>query len=127
VRELKNIIERAALMAASEPIGPEHILLDAEASSEPHDSEPDALTMVTSRHELLSPSSKRQREPVSSSPPTDVSREQKAPEDEQRTALILALDACAGNQTRAAKMLGITRRQLIARIEFWNLPRPKKR
>jgi two-component system response regulator AtoC len=127
VRELKNIIERAALMAASEPIGPEHILLDAEASSEPHDSEPDALTMVTSRHELLSPSSARQREPVSSSPPTAVSREQKAPEDEQRTALILALDACAGNQTRAAKMLGITRRQLIGRIEFWNLPRPKKR
>jgi two-component system response regulator AtoC len=38
-----------------------------------------------------------------------------------------ALDECAGNQTRAAKLLGISRRQLIARIEFWQLPRPKKR
>jgi two-component system response regulator AtoC len=47
--------------------------------------------------------------------------------DEERTRLIEALDACAGNQTRAAKMLGISRRQLIARIEFWQLPRPKKR
>jgi hypothetical protein len=33
----------------------------------------------------------------------------------------------AGNQTRAAKMLGISCRQLIGRIEHWNLPRPKKR
>jgi transcriptional regulator with GAF, ATPase, and Fis domain len=47
--------------------------------------------------------------------------------DEERARLIAALDACAGNQTRAAKMLGISRRQLIARIEFWQLPRPKKR
>jgi DNA-binding NtrC family response regulator len=47
--------------------------------------------------------------------------------DEERVQLIATLDACAGNQTRAAKMLGISRRQLIARIEFWQLPRPKKR
>ncbi|HTV23457.1 MAG TPA: helix-turn-helix domain-containing protein, partial [Polyangiaceae bacterium] len=47
--------------------------------------------------------------------------------DDERNRLIAALDSCAGNQTRAAKMLGISRRQLIARIEFWQLPRPKKR
>jgi two-component system response regulator AtoC len=67
------------------------------------------------------------RDPLSSSPPTAVSRERSPGQDDERARLIAALDACAGNQTRAAKMLGISRRQLIGRIEFWNLPRPKKR
>jgi len=38
-----------------------------------------------------------------------------------------ALDRAGGNQTRAAKLLGISRRTLIARIEEFGLPRPRKR
>jgi two-component system response regulator AtoC len=83
----------------------------------------------------LSASTPSGRDPVSSSPPTTVSREaghrqNDEPPDgqhDEQARLIAALDACAGNQTRAAKMLGISRRHLISRIEFWNLPRPKKR
>jgi two-component system response regulator AtoC len=76
----------------------------------------------------LTPSSHAElpSEPSSSyQPPSGLDRA--AALDEERARLIEALDACAGNQTRAAKMLGISRRQLIARIEFWQLPRPKKR
>jgi two-component system response regulator AtoC len=47
--------------------------------------------------------------------------------DAERARLIEALDDCGGNQTRAALRLGISRRQLISMIEFWQLPRPKKR
>jgi DNA-binding NtrC family response regulator len=47
--------------------------------------------------------------------------------DAERARLIEALDECGGNQTRAALRLGISRRQLISLIEFWQLPRPKKR
>jgi hypothetical protein len=37
-----------------------------------------------------------------------------------------ALVRCMGNQTRAAKMLGISRRTLVRRIEQYGLPRPRK-
>ncbi len=37
-----------------------------------------------------------------------------------------ALDQCAGNQTRAAQVLGITRRALVGRMEKYNLPRPRR-
>jgi transcriptional regulator with GAF, ATPase, and Fis domain len=43
-----------------------------------------------------------------------------------RDAIVRALDACAGNQTKAAQLLGIGRRTLINRIERYGLPRPKK-
>jgi transcriptional regulator with GAF, ATPase, and Fis domain len=173
VRELRNVIERSALMAGREPIRPEHVILDA-PESEPHDSEPDALTEVIARPSLptssarlsLGPSTPRSarsgapqpassaresRSPRSLSPgrasgapssqraslgPGSWSREERdsidpleraAALDDERVQLIKALDECAGNQTRAAKLLGISRRQLISRIEFWQLPRPKKR
>jgi DNA-binding NtrC family response regulator len=147
VRELRNVIERAALMAGSESIRPEHVVLDP-PPSEPHDSEPDALTEVMWREDLDVPASSRNsgqpkgsgrasrrpgghgsrpRDAASAPPPTGASREQDPSHSDERARLIAALDACAGNQTRAAKMLGISRRQLIGRIEHWNLPRPKKR
>lgn len=45
----------------------------------------------------------------------------------ERDRIVAALDQCRGNQTRAAEMLGMSRRALIARIEQYGLPRPRKR
>jgi DNA-binding NtrC family response regulator len=45
---------------------------------------------------------------------------------DERQRIMRALEACGGNQTRAAKVLGISRRTLINRLEEYNLPRPKK-
>jgi DNA-binding NtrC family response regulator len=44
-----------------------------------------------------------------------------------RERVIAALEACNGNQTRAAEMLGVSRRTLITRMEQYDLPRPRKR
>jgi two-component system, NtrC family, response regulator AtoC len=44
----------------------------------------------------------------------------------ERQHIIDALTRCGGNQTRAAKELGISRRTLISRLEEYNIPRPLK-
>jgi DNA-binding NtrC family response regulator len=41
--------------------------------------------------------------------------------------LVDALALCAGNQTRAARMLGISRNTLLARLDQFGLPRPRKK
>jgi two-component system, NtrC family, response regulator AtoC len=47
-------------------------------------------------------------------------------EELEKRRVIEALEACVGNQTRAAKMLGISRKALISRIERYGIPRPRK-
>jgi len=47
--------------------------------------------------------------------------------DVERQRVIDALDKCAGNQTRAARLLGISRGTLVTRMENFDLPRPRKR
>jgi two-component system, NtrC family, response regulator AtoC len=48
-----------------------------------------------------------------------------APDDE-RSRILTALETAAGNQTRAAEILGISRRTLVNRLNEMNLPRPRK-
>jgi len=48
-----------------------------------------------------------------------------APADE-RERILAALEACAGNQSRAARQLGISRKVLLARLDAWGVKRPRK-
>ena len=45
----------------------------------------------------------------------------------QRARIMAALERCGGNQTRAARLLGISRATLLRRIDSLDLPRPRKR
>jgi DNA-binding NtrC family response regulator len=45
----------------------------------------------------------------------------------ERQLIVDALDRCQGNQTLAARELGIPRRTLVRRLESYGLPRPRKR
>jgi DNA-binding NtrC family response regulator len=47
-------------------------------------------------------------------------------ETEERDRIVAVLDAHAGNQTRAAMALGMSRRTLITRLEQYGIPRPRK-
>ncbi|MEM9457761.1 MAG: helix-turn-helix domain-containing protein [Myxococcota bacterium] len=47
--------------------------------------------------------------------------------DIERQRIIDALDRCAGNQTQAAKLLKISRRTLINRLDKYGIARPRKR
>jgi DNA-binding NtrC family response regulator len=45
----------------------------------------------------------------------------------ERERIAYALERCAGNQTQAARLLGISRRTLIGRLDAYGLPRPRKK
>jgi DNA-binding NtrC family response regulator len=45
----------------------------------------------------------------------------------EKDRIISALATCEGNQTKAAKLLGLTRRALITRLDAYDLPRPRRR
>jgi DNA-binding NtrC family response regulator len=60
-------------------------------------------------------------EPVSDGAPPPASDD-----DPERARIVEALARCGGSQTRAAELLGISRRTLTNRLNALNLPRPRK-
>jgi DNA-binding NtrC family response regulator len=91
IRELRNVVERAAVLCKGPTILPEHLALPRQARSAP----------------------------AALAPPTD-------PAQQERARIMKALQACAGNQTQAARVLGISRRTLINRLIEYGIRRPRK-
>jgi len=46
--------------------------------------------------------------------------------DDERARILAALAACGGNQSRAARQLGISRKVLIARLDRYSVARPRR-
>jgi DNA-binding NtrC family response regulator len=115
VRELRNVMERAAVLTSGDVIVPA-----------------DLPTHVTNT--AAAPVADRPREPE---PPREAAAELDAraesvevpapQEPTERERIIHALEQCAGNQTRAAKLLGISLRTLVSRLTEYDVPRPRRR
>jgi two-component system, NtrC family, response regulator AtoC len=104
IRELRNLMERAVLLSSDDLITEEHLPTEkmrtggvARAATEP-----------------------MPRGAGSGSLRDDV-------DELERRRILDALETCSGNQTRAARMLGISRNTLAARLEQFRIPRPRKR
>ncbi|MCE9579048.1 MAG: sigma 54-interacting transcriptional regulator [Deltaproteobacteria bacterium] len=115
-RELKAVVERALVLARGGAIGVQHLKFSPRA--EPPEPAPPA------------PAPAAASAPAAPRAPTDdgdarfvatLTPEQRL----ERQQLIDALERCAGNQTRAARDLGISRTTLVNRIQLYRIPRPR--
>ncbi|MDD9944136.1 MAG: sigma 54-interacting transcriptional regulator [Myxococcales bacterium] len=140
VRELRNAVERAVLLAGNGPIEREHFAVEKMSAT---------VSTPIARTEIGGGDSGGLLEPLPQAdlietketmvPPPDVpaqpgddqsadlgERLRKQVMEVERQHIVDALARCGGNQTRAAKELGISRRTLISRLEAYNIPRPLK-
>jgi len=100
IRELRNVAERAVLLCGGSTIQPGHLSVDR-------------------------PRAESDRSPFEA--PTLVVEERLTDEEmSQRADIIRALAEAGGNQTRAAKSLGISRVTLSRRLDRFEIPRPRK-
>jgi len=119
VRELRNTIERAVLFAAGGPIRSEHLTLQ-EAQPPKRNSGPTMPIERVSASDITTLDDSRFGDSRSDSRLADSIAEV------ERRRILDALERCGGNQTRAARMLGISRNTLLARLDAYGLPRPRK-
>ena len=103
VRELGNVIERAAVLASGDTLVPADL--------------PGHITRIAR-------GTARAVEPPTSSPAASTLVPVKA--TAEREKILQALEQCAGNQTRAAKLLGMSLRTLVNRLTEYGVTRPRK-
>jgi DNA-binding NtrC family response regulator len=122
-------MERAPFLSAGAPVTAEHLpqaLMDADDFPE------NEITDVLSNPaEMLANYNRRSAPDIAPPPertrPTGNGLLSANDEQAERDRITEALDQCGGNQTRAAKFLGISRRTLINRLDAFGMPRPRKR
>jgi DNA-binding NtrC family response regulator len=112
VRELRNVIDRAVVLCSGSTILPEHL--------------PPQLLRPPPRH-VAAPMAAPSPSPAAGDPgfdPTEALRAQV--KEMERAKIAKALAECGGNQTQAAKLLGISRRTLVTRLGELDMPRPRR-
>ncbi len=124
VRELKNIVERAVLLNSGAVIGTEH--LPMEKLSRPAPPPPPGTPPPLLDAYKLGAATPRQVDAGRVDVPSPVRAARGATNAAERERIIAALNACAGNQSRAAKLLGIPRRTFLTKLDGYGIPRPKK-
>ncbi|AKT44043.1 sigma 54-interacting transcriptional regulator [Chondromyces crocatus] len=115
VRELRNVIDRAVLLCGERDIGQEHLQEPELSPASGYPASPTTGHPMSTRSPSL---------PGQSSAETAGLRSEVEVFERQR--ILEALERCGGNQTQAAKVLGISRRTLIDRLDAYDLPRPRK-
>jgi two-component system response regulator AtoC len=141
VRELRNVIERAAVLSSGDVILPAdlptHLTGVGGARPRAASVTPDAGVLIYTPpgEGPAAPRAPNERAAAARAPGGGSAagvaagahgpNEAPGPADE-RQRIIDALERCAGNQTRAAKLLGVSLRTLVNRLAEYDVPRPRK-
>ncbi len=128
LRELRNVMERAAAMAAGGPVRAEHLglsdahgLLGCFGATPP--SAPHVPATPAAAHVPAAESARLAQPAAGAASPRDMRAERRAFE---RRQIMAALGKTGGNQTQAAKVLGIARRTLTNKLNAHAIERPRK-
>ena len=104
VRELKHMMERAVLLCGGAVIEPEHFPVE--------------------KMRAVPPPAPASSEHVETA---EIPRVRSIPKQDEEQAIIQALDRAGGNQTAAARLLGMSRRTLVNRLnDYTSVHRPRK-
>jgi DNA-binding NtrC family response regulator len=136
IRELRNVVERAVLLCGEAPIGVEHLPVEkmrATVTSTARRHRPSAQPPIahhipssekTPAPELTDVAMQKFVDPPPAQPQASLRSEL---ETIERNRIEEALRLCGGNQTAAAKLLGIPRPTLLKRLDAYGIIRPRKR
>jgi two-component system, NtrC family, response regulator AtoC len=117
IRELRNVIERAVLLCVGGEISEEHLPVDTMTTNCP------LLPRFSAEWVAAAPARAPDRDGDGDGSTEGGSG---APGDNERERIMRALAACAGNQSRAAKLLGMARSTLVLKLNAYQLPRPRR-
>jgi DNA-binding NtrC family response regulator len=130
VRELKNIIERAVVLCRGDTIEPEHLppSLRGEAPASRGHKTPNPPPRTGQRPPTEESASDHPDDaPPSSEPTSRVDALAQDIEALEKQRVLAALEECRWNQTKAAGVLGISRRTIINKMKKYGIDGPRKR